>query len=164
MGEKLVDNTREKPRFWVRNVNIILVNIFAAAMLLFCICFFFFSNVALFRSDITSYMAFSPIIFLLGVGFICFYIIAMVISIESNATQFADRYNLAYKIVFSIVLFMLIIRSFLGDFNNSLIDPETGYAIGTNLNVHIGLIIAAIISGLITWLTPKIRDNDNTEF
>ena len=163
MGEKLVDDKRDKPRFFVRNVNIIVMKIFAASLLLFCVCFFFFSNMALFWSDLRSYMVFAPLTFIIGVGFICFYIITLVVSIESGRTQFSDRYDLLYRIIFSIVLLMLIIRSFLGDFNNSLLDSD-GNPLGTNLNVHIGLVITSIISGLVTWCTPKIRDNDNTEF
>jgi O-antigen/teichoic acid export membrane protein len=108
----------------------------------------------MFGRDFTSYMAFMPVLFFAGVLYVCFYIIMLVGSLENNSTRNADRYDLAYRIVFSVTLFVLIIRSFLGDFMGE----------GTTLNVSYEIIIVAIVSGIATWLTPKIKDNDNTEF
>jgi quinol-cytochrome oxidoreductase complex cytochrome b subunit len=141
---------------------------------LFCCCAFFFQNVkeyeiittigdqtitekiSLFKRDFQSYMAVFWILLFLGIGFVCFYIMTLVTHIDTNTRQ-ADRYDLAYKIVFSLTLVILVTRSFLGDFKGD----------GTMLNIPyqtFGIIIAAIISGIITWVTPKIKDNDNTEF
>ncbi|MDR0462473.1 MAG: hypothetical protein LBG88_04065 [Christensenellaceae bacterium] len=137
-----------------RNITIVISNIVTSSTLLFCCCFFFFRNYKMFGRDFTSYMAFMPVLFFAGVLYVCFYIIMLVGSLENNSTRNADRYDLAYRIVFSVTLFVLIIRSFLGDFMGE----------GTTLNVSYEIIIVAIVSGIATWLTPKIKDNDNTEF
>ena len=123
----------------------------------------------MFLKDITSYMAFAPILLLLGTLFICFYIMMLVFYLfEAKTAWLADRFDLAYKIVFSLTLILLIVRSFLGDFMCADGDycgmygppchnPQT-------LSVPVPIIIAAILSGLVNWLIPKIKDNDNTEF
>ena len=108
----------------------------------------------MFLNDITSYMAFAPILFFAGVGFVCFYITVLVFNLESRSAWAADRFDLAYKVVFSLTLILFIMRSFFGDFAGE----------GTRLNVRWELIIPAIVCGLANWLIPKIRDNDNTEF
>jgi len=99
-------------------------------------------------------MIFSPLLFIAGIAFVCFYIIKLVANIESKTTRSADKYDLAYKIIFSCVLTLLLIRSFFGDFQGE----------GTMLNVPVSIIVIACLSGFITWLTPKIKDNDNREF
>ena len=99
-------------------------------------------------------MAFSPILLLAGIIFVCFYIVTLVTKLEDGDIHTADRFDLAYRLVFSFTLILLVVRSFLGDFMGG----------GTNLNIQYEVIIPAIISGLITWLTPKIRDNDNPDF
>ena len=92
---------------------------------------------------------------------------------EEKSSYLADRYALMYKVVFSITLVMLIARSFLGDFMHvcpdSILYPEefrrhAETCTATDLNVQPGMVIIAILSGIITWCTPKIRDNDNDEF
>jgi len=124
-------------------------------MMLFACCFFFFANMRMFLNDITSYMAFAPILFLLGVIFVCFYITMLVFYLfEAETVWVADRFDLVYKIVFSLTLMLLIIRSFFGDFMGS----------GTILNVPVAIIVISIVSGVMTWCIPKIRDNDNLEF
>lgn len=127
-------------------------------------------------------MAFSPIILFLGVAFVCFYIVHLVFKLETKSHYRADRLDIPYKIIFSVTLIMLIVRSFLGDFMH--VDPEhcgkwlldgvyyldempgskQYFCHSTNLNVPYPIVIVAIISGFVTWFTPKIRDNDNPEF
>ena len=109
----------------------------------------------MFYRDITSYMAAVPIVFALGIAFVCFYITSLVFSLESRMIWLADRYDLLYKIIFSVTLIILVVRSFLGDFASEQ---------GTALNVPVPIIALALLSGLITWFTPKIKDNDNNEF
>ena len=158
MGEKTGDKKLvKKPlplKFFTRNNNIIFINITAACVLLFCCCFFFFRNIAMFKHDITSYMAFSPILLFAGIIFICVYITILVTKLESQNILHADRLDLPYKIIFSLTLILLIVRSFLGDFMGA----------GTMLNVPVAIIVLAIISGLATWATPKIKDNNNPDF
>ena len=108
----------------------------------------------MFGRDFTSYMAFSPIILILGIVFVCFYIVMLVVNLEFKAIHTADRYDLVYKVVFSVTFIMLVIRSWLGDFMGD----------GTELNVPIAITIMAMASGLITWFTPKIKDNNNSDF
>jgi len=119
----------------------------------------------MFLSDLTSYMAFFTVPFLLTLAFDMFYIIMLVVNLESTHIHRADRFDLAYKIVFSITLGMFIIRSFLGDFAGQwVMDADGDITRGTMLNVPIPIIVLSIMSGVITWCTPKIKDNDNAEF
>ena len=108
----------------------------------------------MFRHDITSYMAFCPILFFAGIIFVCFCITTLVTELENGKLSHADRLDLPYKIIFSLTLIILVVRSFLGDFMGE----------GTMLNVPVAIIVIAIISGLVTWCTPKLIDNDNPDF
>ena len=137
-----------------RNKTIIIINIVAAFVLFFCCFFFFFQNMKMFLSDLKSYMAFFPILFFLGILMIFFYISLLVGKLENKKLSHADRFDIPYRIVFTCTLLMLVLRSFLGDFNGE----------GTILNVPIIIIVLAIASGLVTWMTPKIKDNDNNDF
>ena len=150
-----------------RNVVVVILNIVAACILLFCCFYFFFSNPKMFWRDLKSYMFFSPILLVAGAGFVCFYIMNLVFHLEEKSLHLADSWDLVYKVVFSLTFMLLILRSFFGDFmSEPSINIVTGETIagGTNLNVPIEMIVMGIISGLITWFTPPIRDNDNTEF
>ena len=130
-------------------------------------------------------MFFAPIILFLGMLFICYYITMLVFYLfESRTVWLADRFDLPYKIVFAVTMLMLTIRSFLGDFmcteywcadnpcdnpNNCSIHRydffDTAMAChNTMLNVPVAIIVFAIISGIVTWCIPKIKDNDNNEF
>jgi len=132
------------------NKMIIIVKISAACLLFFCCCFFFFQNLSTFLDDITSYMAFFPIIFFTGVILICIYIAVLVGTLDNKNAHLGDRYDLSYRIVFTITLLALTLRSF--------------FAKPMLLNVPIPIIALAIFSGIITWALPKIRDNDSADF
>ena len=165
-------------RFFARNTIIVIAHALAASLLLFCCFFFFFQNLRMFWKDMTSYMLWAPILFVAGVSFIFFYIITLVTNIDSKTPHNADRYDLAYKIVFSLTLILLIVRSFVGDFmctdskcgewRTSIVNGiETQYQYfchGSMLNVPIYIIVLALISGLLTWILPKVKDNDNSDF
>jgi len=169
MGE--VKKQKKFRGFFTRNNVIVLLNLLTACALLFCVFFFFFSNLRMFLKDITSYMAFSPVILLLGILFVCFYIMALVFYLfEAKTVWLADRFDLAYKIVFSVTLVMLIVRLFMGDFmcvdgyycgvyGDPCHSPRTGIE-----HELIPIVVIAILSGLVNWFIPKIKDNDNTEF
>ena len=171
MSETIIKNEAKVPavkkEFLSRNNTIVIVNLISACALLFCCCFYFFSNMKLFWSDLTSYMFFSPIILVAGLGFVCFYIIYVMNSLMDEDEAFhADRFDLAYRIIFSVTVLVLIIRSFLGDFmhvhtENCVIN---GLCTASNLNVPTAMVMTAILSGIVTWCTPRLRDNDNTEF
>ena len=169
MGEK----TTEKPEKEVKvkpkkasrknqrifdNKTIIIIKIAAACVLFFCCCFFFFSHLGMFWRDLTSYWFFFPVLFFAGIIFVCVYISILVGSFEEKSIMHSDRYDIAYRIVFTVTFFILTIRSFLGDFAN----PSEDF--GSNLNVPIAIIALAMLSGIVTWLTPKIKDNDSNDF
>jgi len=141
-----------------RNKVIVIINISAACLLFFCCCFFFFQNIGMFWSDLTSYLFFFPVLYFAGVVLVCLYIAVLVGKLESRQLAHADRWDFWYRIVFTVTLIILILRSFLGDFKSA----------GSLLNYHnaasIVIIVLAFVSGLVTWLTPKIKDNNNNEF
>jgi hypothetical protein len=140
-----------------RNTVVIIINIIASNMLLFSSCAFLFQNLKLFEHDFKTYMAFCPILLFLGIVFVCFYIIVLVTNIDSNIRK-TDKWDFPYKIVFSITLLILVVRSFLGDFMG-------GEGIMLNIPPQtINIVIIALVSGVITWCNPKIRDNVNKEF
>ena len=148
-------NSLVKGAHWfTRNNTIVLFNLVSACMLLFCVFFFFFSNMQVFLDDITGYMFFSPLLLLLGALFVCFYITMLIFYLfESKTVWLADRFDLPYKIICSVILLLLIIRAFL-----------LGYFTESALLFLPPFVIIAILSGIITWVLPKIKDNDNTDF
>jgi hypothetical protein len=103
-------------------------------------------------------MAFFLVPFLCFLAFDLFYIIMLVVKLDTAAIRTADKFDLAYKIIFGITLAMFIVRSFLGNYSAKYI------GVGDVFNIPIPIAVVAILSGIITWCTPKIKDNDNTEF
>jgi len=148
--------------FFTRNAIIVMLNILAGCILLFCCTFYFFQSMRLFYKDITSWMFFAPLVLGFGTAFVCFYIIYLVSHLEADTMHNADRFDLAYRIVFTITVIMLFVRSFLGDF--TVPRGHEDELVGMVLQATIPLNVAGIISGLITWFTPKIKDNDNKDF
>ena len=148
----------------------LIIKTVAACILFFCGSFFFFSNPWMFWRDLTSYMFFFPIIFFAGMILVCLYMSVLMGSMDKTSIIHSDRYDYAYKIVFTITFLLLLIRLILGDFANlctsECLDPcEIHYRGGISLSVEmIVIIILAMASGLATWLTPKIKDNDTTDF
>ena len=155
MGEKAKrkkkDNALKEARCKRRlsNTAIIIVKIGAACLLFFCCCFFFFQNLRMFWDDLTSYLFFFPVIYFAGVILICLYIAILVGTFENKTTFLSDRYDLAYRILFTVTLLALTLRSF---FTKPM------------LNVPVFIIALAIVSGIVTWIVPKIRDNDSKDF
>jgi hypothetical protein len=103
----------------------------------------------MFFDDFGGKLFFSPIILIFGTAFVCFYIISLVFHLDGTLIHMAERFDLIYKIIFSITFLMLVVRAILAS---------------PILNAPLEIVIPAIISGLLTWVTPKIRDNNNTEF
>jgi len=168
MGAKKLVEKPAPSKVFTRNTNIIFMNIMAACVLLFCCCFFLFQNLGMFYRDLISYMIVFPIVLLLGISFVCFYIIALVVRLEIKAIVHADKYDLLYKIIFSMTFIALVFRSWLGDFMwdgiCSCLPDALCYCAPPQLSVAISMTILAMLSGLMTWFTPKIKDNDNTDF
>ena len=134
------------------NNAIMCINIGAACLLFFGCCFFFFSNLNLFWQDITSWWAPFPIFYFAGVILVCFYICSLVSKLESKQFSHADRYDLPYRIVFTVTLLLLIARC------------SINYLVSDTRDTIIIVLVPAILSGLITWFTPKIKDNNNPDF
>ena len=181
MGEKLVKKAPQS-KWFTRNTNIVFFNILSACVLLFCFSFFFFLNLGMFLRDLTSYMFFFPIAMFLGIGFVCFYIVMLIVKLEAKSIGHADRYDLPYRIIYSLTFILITVRSWLGDFmwpyncleychKSSKVCEELGLACDIHvchcpvlLMVPVPIIILAMLSGLMTWFTPKIKYNDNPDF
>lgn len=136
----------KKPLF--TNKQIVLIKIGSACLLFFCCCLFFFQSMEMFWNDLKSFNPF-PIIFFAGLIFVCTYISILVGHINSKELFKAERLDLVYRIVFSITLIALVIRSFFAK---------------PYLNVPIHIVVLAVVSGIITWITPRIVDNNNSDF
>ena len=130
------------------NKTIAVIKITAACILFFTCCLFFFQSIDMFWNDIKKFSPF-PVIFFAGVIFICIYIGNLVGHIESKELHKADRFDLLYRIIFTITLLSMVIRSFFAK---------------PYLNVPTLIVCLAVTIGILTWLAPKIIDNDNTEF
>lgn len=154
MGKK---TTNAKPEAY-NNKSTVILKIIAACMLLFGCSWFFFSNLGMFWRDLTSYMVFFPILFFLGILLVLIYITMLVVAIESQNLIHSDRFDIAYRIVFTVVFLMVLIRGFIGDYANP---ADTGVYV---LSAPIQIIALLIGSGFVTWVLPRIHDNDSPDF
>jgi len=145
----MVRKSPQKKPILNRNKVIVFLKITAACLLLFCCLIFIFSHYKMFFNDFKTKYFLSPIVLISGTSFVCFYIIMLVFHLDGSAPYLAERFDLIYKIIFSLTFVMLVIRS-------TLASPI--------LNAPLEIVIPAIFSGLLTWFTPPIRDNNNTEF
>jgi hypothetical protein len=139
----------------ISNKAIIFIKIAAAALLFFCCSFFFFQNKEMFWNDFKSWRAFFPVFYVLGLILICMYLTLLVSTIESKEHFLGDRYDLAYRVVFTVTLLLIIIRIFFA---------ETIFYTPIGANLPVMIIVLGVISGAVTWLIPKIKDNDNQDF
>jgi hypothetical protein len=151
MGKKLDVNTEKRLRPQKRllgNKSIVVIKIATAALLFFACCLFFFQYMDLFWSDLKNWIPF-PIVFFAGLIWVCIYIGNLVAHIESRNLYLSDRYDWLYKIVFTVIILSMVVRSFFAK---------------PYLQVPEMIIVLCIISGIITYLTPKIVDNSNDDF
>ena len=137
-----------KARFF-SNKTIVIIKIIAACILFFACCLFFFGNMEMFADDLKNFNPF-PIIFFAGIIWVCIYISNLVGKIEDKNLYLADRFDWLYKLVFTITILSMVVRSFL------FAEPY--------LAVQTEIVILCIISGILTLMTPKIVDNNNEEF
>jgi hypothetical protein len=151
-----------KPPKFDRNRAIVYANMATATILMFCCCYFFFSHVGMFWRDLKSYMFFSPLIMFCGVAFTCFYMFELSTHIGDKTAHFADRFDLPYKIIFSVTLITLLVRSFIGDF--MFVPEHADDPTPRLLSVPLEIALFAIFAAIATWCIPKIKDNNNKEF
>lgn len=141
---------RKKNRRFLKLSNkwIVILKILSACALLFISGVFFFQNINVFGNDFRSWNL-APIIFFLGIGFCCFYIGFLINRMEARELHRAERWDLAYKIIYSIVLLYIGLRDF-------FVEPY--------LDVSVWLIITTISIGLLNWVIPPLRFHDDTDF
>ena len=128
------------------NKTIVLIKIATACILLLGCSLFFFANLNLFWSDLKKFNPF-PVVFFAGLLWTCIYVVNLAGHIDNKDIHHADRYDWLYKIVFTVTVMSVVLRTFLG-----------------SLNVPPAITIICIISGVMTLLTPKLLDNNNDEF
>ena len=139
-----------KPRRWISNKWIVVIKIFAACLLFVCCCYYFFRYLQDIWADITSLNPLRwlfVLIFIGGFVFVFVYIAHLVSHIEDKDLYRADRFDILYRIIFASTVLAISLRNFL-----------------TDLSVPTVIIIIAIVSGVITIITPRIVDNNNQEF
>lgn len=149
-----------KPKKRLPNVVIVILKIISALTMFFACCLFFFSQPDIFARDFGFdanaplgsaenpwYNLFFPVTFILGICFIVYYLTNMIIRFERKELWRADRLFVTYQIVFIAFLIITIWRWFFISISNA-VAPS----------------IIMIVAGLINLLTPKIVDNNNTDF
>ena len=144
----------------ISNKTIVILKIISALLLLFACCLYLFMNFGVFKKDFGLnpdaplgsaqnpwYNLVFPVLFLLGISFIVYYIGNMIIRIEAKQIWKADRMFLVYQIVFTGLLLITIWRWFLIDLTNALLPS-----------------IAMVVAGILNLFIPRIIDNDNSDF
>ena len=144
----------------ISNKAIVIMKIISALGLLFSCCLYLFMNFGAFRDDFglnsakplgssanAWYHLLFPILFILGVSFVIYYVGNMIIRVEAKQIWKADRWFVIYQIVFTGLLLITIWRWFLLDLSNALIPS-----------------VIMVLSGILNLCTPKIVDNNNQDF
>ena len=124
------------------------LKILSACGLLFISAFFFFQHMGLLWDDITVGNI-TPIFFVAGVVCVCLYIGFIVSRFEDGKFHRAERWDLIYKIIFSLTMVYIAIRAI-------FIEPFVG--------VPVGALSAAVVIGILNWFIPAISIQDDTEF
>ena len=144
----------------ISNKAIVIMKIISALGLLFSCCLYLFMNFAAFKRDLGLdsaaplgstqnpwYHLMFPVLLMLGFCFVIYYVGNMIIRVESKQMWKADNLFIVYQIVFTGLLLITIWRWFLIDLTNALFPS-----------------IIMIVSGALNLCTPKIIDNNNTDF
>lgn len=144
----------------IPNSVIIAMKLISALGLFFSCCLFLFLNFAIFKRDLGFdadaplgsaanpwYNLIFPVVFVLGLCFIAYYITNMVVRFEIKELWKADRLFIAYQIIFTAILAVTIWRWFFINITNALVPS-----------------IIMVVAGLLNLLTPKIIDNNNPDF
>lgn len=149
-----------KQRRRLPNQAIVIMKIISALGLLFSCCLYLLLNFNAFKNDLGLnnemplgsasnpwYHVMFPVLFILGVCFIVYYVGNLIVRFETKQIWKADRLFIVYQIVFTGLLVITIWRWFLLDLSNALAPS-----------------VIMIISGILNLCTPKIIDNNNLDF
>jgi len=144
----------------ISNKAIVVLKIISALGLLFACCLYFFVNFNTFKQDLGLnsnaplgspqnpwYNLLFPILFLLGLAFVIYYVGNMIVRIESKQVWKADSLFVLYQIVFTGLMLITIWRWFLINLTNALLPS-----------------IVMIIAGIMNLFIPRIIDNNNNDF
>ena len=144
-----------------------MAKIAMACLLLFSASLFFFQNIRIFteyvylpgsdvvdevrhhygsfRSDFTSGnipLIILAVMFLLGVIAVCAYITYLITKSEERHYHRAEKFDIPYKVLYSLVIVYIGIR---------------GFFTFPYLEAPNGIVIASIIGALLNWFIPKVR-------
>ena len=144
----------------ISNKAIVILKIISAMLMLFACCLYLFMNFGAFKRDLGLnpdaplgsaqnpwYNLMFPVLFLLSISFVVYYVGNMIIRIETKQIWKADRLFFVYQIVFTGLLLITVWRWFLIDLTNALLPS-----------------IVMILVGIINLFIPRIIDNDNVDF
>jgi len=101
----------------------------------------------LFWDDLRSVVFAFPIVFFVGLIWICIYIVHLAGHIDDKNLHHADRFDWLYRIVFSVTVIAIVVRTVF----IQIFPPWP-------------IVTICIISGVLALITPKIVDNNNDEF
>ncbi len=149
-----------KHRRRISNKAIVIMKIISALGLLFSCCMYLFMNFYAFKNDLGLnsatplgshenpwYHLLFPVVFILGLSFVIYYVGNMIIRVEAKQMWKADHLFIIYQIVFTGLLLVTIWRWFLLDLTNALFPS-----------------LVMVLSGGLNLCTPKIIDNNNLDF
>lgn len=133
-------------------------------MLFFSVCLFFFRYFAMFRTmfvEMFTFRAFHWFVPVFIVGAICIlvYIGYLFVSMDKSSWYSADKFDLAYRIVFSLLVVAICIQAFFTEIGTGPENVQERY-----LSVPPDVVVVAIISGILMWFTPKMIMNDVDDF
>jgi len=144
----------------ISNKTIVILKIISALGLLFACCLYLFLNFDAFQQDLGLkksaplgsaqnpwYNLCFPVLFLLGICFVVYYVGNMIVRLEAKQIWKADRLFLLYQIVFTGLLVITIWRWFLIDLTNAMFPS-----------------IVMIVMGITNLFIPRIIDNNNHDF
>ncbi|MBR4418637.1 MAG: hypothetical protein IKT33_01385 [Clostridia bacterium] len=144
----------------ISNKAIVILKIISAMLMLFACCLYLFMNFGAFKRDLGLntdaplgsaqnpwYNLMFPVLFLLSISFVVYYVGNMIIRIETKQIWKADRLFFVYQIVFTGLLLITVWRWFLIDLTNALLPS-----------------IVMILAGVMNLFIPRIIDNDNADF
>lgn len=144
----------------ISNKAIVILKTISALGLLFACCLYLFINFSSFKKDLGLdksaplgsaqnpwYNLMFPILFMLGIAFVVYYVGNMIIRIEAKQIWKADRLFVVYQIVFTGLMLITIWRWFLVDLSNAMLPS-----------------IFMIVAGIMNLFIPRIIDNNNNDF
>ena len=150
----------KQPRRRIPNTAIVIMKIISAIGLMFSCCLYLFMNFASFKNDLGLvektplgsaanpwYHVLFPILFILGLCFVTYYVGNLILRFEAKQMWKADHLFIMYQIVYTGLLLITVWRWFLVDLTNALIPS-----------------VIMVVFGVLNLCTPKIKDNNNTDF